>query len=99
MMLLLDALSRRARAGSELLIAFDAQTPLRPSLPLRRGAALELVLRDGAGQDGIVRYPRLRFVADDLYPKDLATSVAGVNAVARLHHGIGTPALAHLKLV
>jgi O-methyltransferase involved in polyketide biosynthesis len=99
MMLLLDGLSRRARAGSEVLLAFDAHTPLRSSLPLRRGAALELVLRDAAGQESVVRYPRLRFVDDDLYPKELGTSLAGVNAVARFHHGIGAPALAHLKLV
>lgn len=99
MMLLLDGLSRRARAGSEVLLAFDAYTPLRPSLPLRRDAALELVLRDAAGQESIVRYPRLRFVDEDLYPEQLGTGIAGVNAVARLHHGIGAPALAHLKLV
>jgi O-methyltransferase involved in polyketide biosynthesis len=99
MTLLLDGLSRRARPGSEVLLAFDAHTRLRPSLPLRRGAALELVLRDAGGQESIARYPRLRFVDEDLYPEELGTDVAGVNAVASLHHGIGAPALAHLKLV
>lgn len=99
MMLLLDGLSRRARAGSEVLLAFDARTPLRASLPLRRGAVLELVLRDATGQKSVVRYPRLRFVDDDLYPSELAASLAGVNAVAHLHQGMGAPALAHLKLV
>jgi hypothetical protein len=99
MMSLLDGLSRRASAGSEVLLAFDAHTPLRPGLPLRRGAALELVLRDRGGQESIVRYPRLRFVDEDLYPEKLGTSLAGVNAVARLRHGVDAPALAHLTLV
>jgi hypothetical protein len=99
MMLLLDSLSRRAVAGSEALLAFDAHTPLRPSLPLRRGAALELVLRDAGGQQSIVRYPRLRFVDEEVYPKELGSTLAGVNAVARFHHGVGAPALAHLELV
>jgi hypothetical protein len=99
MMLLLDVLSRRAAAGAEVLLAFDAHTPLRPSLPLRRGAALELVLRDPAGLERIVRYPRLRFFDEERYPEELSTSVAGVNAVARLHGGIDAPALAHLELI
>jgi O-methyltransferase involved in polyketide biosynthesis len=99
MMLLLDGLSRRASAGSEVLLAFDAHTPLRPTLPLRRGPALELLLRDAGGNESIVRYPRMRFVDEDVYPEELGRGVAGVNAVARLHHGVDAPALAHLKLV
>lgn len=99
MMLLLDGLSGRAAVGSEVLLAFDAHAPLRPSLPLRRGATLELVLRDAAGQESIVRYPRLRFFDEERYPEELGTSFAGVNAVARLHHGIDAPALAHLKVI
>jgi hypothetical protein len=63
-----------------VLLAFDAHTLLRPSLPLRRGAALELVLRDAGGRESIARYPRLRFVEEDLYPEELGTDVAGVNA-------------------
>lgn len=99
MMSLLDGLAHRAAAGSEVLLAFDSRAPLRPSMPLRKGAALELVLRGADGRDSLVRYPRLRFVDDDLYPQDLGHSIAGINAVARLRHGIDAPALAHLKLV
>lgn len=99
LMRILDEVSRRARAGSELLLAYDCGAPLRPARPFDRSSALELVLRDPQGGERCARYPRLRFVDDDAYPAELGTSVAGVNAVARLYRGVGAPALAHLRVV
>lgn len=95
----LDEISRRAPSSCELLLAFDGTTPVRPASPLCRGSALELVTHDAAGAEVLARYPRLRFVDSDGYPGDLGTSVAGVNAVATLHGGVGAPALAHLRLI
>jgi O-methyltransferase involved in polyketide biosynthesis len=94
-----DDVSRRVRAGSELVVAFDAHVPLRPAHPFRRDSCLELVLRDEQGCESIARYPRLRFVDSDRYDETLATSVAGVNAVARLYQGVGAAALAHLRVI
>ena len=94
----LDDVSRTVASGSELIVAFDAHTPLRPAFPLRRGSPLEVVVRRPEGEE-IARYPRLRFVDGDAYAGDLGQSVAGVNAVATLHAGLGAPAIAHLRVV
>ena len=95
----LDAVSRSEPSGSELIVAFEAGTPLRPSSPLRRGSALELVM-GGRGPEGtLARYPRLRLVDIDAYAGDVASYLTGVNALATLHRGVGAPALAHLRLL
>lgn len=95
----LDAISARVSSGSELLVAYDAEAPIRPLTALTRGSAVELVVRAADGTCELARYPRLRFVEDELYPEELRTSLAGVNAIAAIHRGIGAPALAHLRVV
>jgi hypothetical protein len=95
----LDGISRRAAPGSEVVLAFDARAPLRPALPLRRGSALELLFQDPAETAEIARYPRLRFVNPEAYGEGLRNSLEGVNAVARLQHGLGAPAFAHLLVI
>lgn len=95
----LDDVSRQAQAGSELILAFDAHTPLRPARPLQRSSALELAIPDSSGASTLIRYPRLRFVDEDSYPERTRTSFAGLNAVSRSRHGIDMPALAHLQVV
>jgi O-methyltransferase involved in polyketide biosynthesis len=95
----LDAICERVSPGSELVITHDAAAPLRAVPPLGNASAAELLVRGADGGYQLARYPRLRFVDDELYPGDLRTAVAGVNAIASLHRGIGAPALAHLRLV
>lgn len=95
----LDDVSKSVCSGSELVIAFDAGTPLRPSAPLRREAPLEVVLRESSGGVELARYPRLRFVESDSYGSDLAGSIAGIRAIAALHAGVGAPAIAHLRVI
>lgn len=101
MMRVLDAISRRGSAGSEAIIAFDANAPLRPlcSHPQQQRPALELSLRDADGNPQLVRYPRLRVIGAETYPESLRTSVEGINAVARIQGGVGAPAFMHLELV
>lgn len=94
----LDQVSTWAPTGSELVLAFDAHSPLRPASPSRGGAALEVVTREG-GAEQVARYPRLRFVDGERYPPEVASSVAGVNALATLGEGRAAPGLAHLRLV
>jgi O-methyltransferase involved in polyketide biosynthesis len=98
LMRLLDDVSSKLAIGSELVLAFDAHAPLRPASPLRRGSALELVLREPDGGEQLARYPRLRFVDGDAYESDVGASLLGVNAVATLYSGMGAPALAHLRV-
>ena len=98
MLRFLDDVSRTVVSGSELVIAFDAHTPLRPAFPLRRSSTLEVLLRKPDGEE-IARYPRLRFVDGDSYAGDLGESVAGVNAVATLQAGLAAPAIAHLRVI
>lgn len=95
----LDAISREASSGSELVLAFDARAPLRPVLPFRAKPALELVMRGPAGEETLARYPRLRFAGSEGYTEGLRCSLEGINAVATLQGGIGAPALAHLELI
>lgn len=76
-------------AGTELVIDYDADAPLRPTSPAR-GAAL--AVRDPHGT--WASYPRLRFVRD--HEPRLAHDLAGVNAVSRLFCGRGMPSVAHL---
>lgn len=95
MMRFLDGISLHGSVGSELIVAFDAHVRLRPSLPLSRRSALELLL----GEPGaLARFPRLRVVGADEYPAQLRTRVAGVNAIAQLRSGIDAPALLHLRV-
>jgi hypothetical protein len=98
MMRVLDAISQRATSGSEVVLAFDARAPLRPASALAR-SALELLLQDPAQSAEIARYPRLRFVDPAVYGEGLRTSLDGVNAVARLQHGLGAPAFVHLEVI
>ncbi|MGC4094405.1 MAG: hypothetical protein QM756_42140 [Polyangiaceae bacterium] len=91
----LDDVSCRVPSGAELLITFDACAPLRPTHAFQRCSMLELVLREQGGH--VARYPRLRFVDEHGYAAELRTLVAGVNAIARLNHGIGSPAIAHFE--
>jgi hypothetical protein len=99
MMRVLDNISRGGSVGSELIVAFDAQAPLRPVRPFLRKSALELVVLSATGTEELVRYPRLRLVDPESYDEQLRTSVEGINAVARLQRGIGAPAFMHLTLV
>ena len=99
MMRVLDTVSRGGAAGSELIVAFDAQAPLRQVQPFQRKSALELVLSSATGAEERLRYPRLRIVDPESYGEQLRTSVDGINAVARLQRGIGAPAFMHLQLV
>ena len=101
MMRVLDAISRRASAGSEAIVAYDAYAPLRPvrSHPHQQRPALELSLRDAEGQELLVRYPRLRVISPEYYAESLRTSVEGINAVARLQKGVGAPAFMHVAVV
>lgn len=95
MMRFLDGISLHGSVGSELIVAFDAHVRLRPSLPLSRRSALELLLDEPGA---LVRFPRLRVVGADEYPAQLRTRVAGVNAIAQLRSGIDAPALLHLRV-
>jgi O-methyltransferase involved in polyketide biosynthesis len=61
-MRLLDDISRRVAAGSELIMAFDEQAPLRRAQPGRASSVLELSVAEASGGISTVRYPRLRFV-------------------------------------
>jgi O-methyltransferase involved in polyketide biosynthesis len=99
MMRVLDTISRRAAPGSEVVLAFDARAPLREASPFRRRSALELLLQVPAQSAAIARYPRLRFVDSETYGEGLRTSLDGVNGVARLQHGLGAPAVAHLEVI
>ncbi len=98
LMRFLDEVSRVASVGSEVLVAFDREAPLRPVLPLSRSSAAELVLPNECGGQ-VVRYPRLRFIDAEEYAEDRGHALSGVNAIARFHGGVGHPAIAHLKLV
>jgi O-methyltransferase involved in polyketide biosynthesis len=95
----LDDVSRQAESGSEIVIAFDANAPLRPASPLRRASALELVVPNGPHAGAVARYPRIRFVDDESYSERTRTLLASVNAVARSRHGVNAPAVAHLRLI
>ncbi len=99
MMSLLDGLSCRAAAGSEVLLAFDSATPLRPSLPLRRASATELLLRGAGPEPSIARYPRLHWVDEEACPEQLRLLLGGVRTLACLRRGVATPALAYLRVV
>jgi len=99
MMRVLDTISRGASIGSEVVVAFDAQAPLRPVLPFQRRTALDLVVPSASGEQELVRYLRLRVVDPESYGEPLRTSVEGINAVARLQRGVGAPAFMHLQLV
>ncbi|MBX3200801.1 MAG: class I SAM-dependent methyltransferase [Labilithrix sp.] len=81
--------------GTELVLDYDARSPLRPSALGRSGACLESPSPDGA----VVRYPRVRYVSSDEYAPDLAHAVSGVNGVSRLFRGRGVASLAHLRFV
>ncbi|HYQ18676.1 MAG TPA: hypothetical protein VEQ58_23035, partial [Polyangiaceae bacterium] len=94
-MRILDDVSRRVPAGSELVMAFDGQVPMRRQQPLRRSAVLELGLRGPDDRQSVVRYPRLRFVDEKLYPAELGQRLAHVNAAANEN----APTLAHFRLV
>ncbi|MCW5837020.1 MAG: class I SAM-dependent methyltransferase, partial [Labilithrix sp.] len=61
--------------GTELVLDYDARSPLRPSALGRGGACLESPSPDGA----VVRYPRVRYVPTDEYSRDLAHAVSGLN--------------------
>jgi hypothetical protein len=99
MMRVLDAISQRATSGSEVVLAFDARAPLRPTSARDPRSALELLLQDPTQSAEIARYPRLRFVNPAVYGEGLRTSLDGVNAVARLQHGLGAPAFVHLEVI
>jgi hypothetical protein len=99
MMRVLDAISQRALAGSEVVLAFDARAPLRPTSPCHGRSALELLLQNPAESAEVASYPRLRFVDSELYDDGLRASLEGVNAVASLQHGLGAPAFAHLAVI
>ncbi|MBX3201181.1 MAG: hypothetical protein KF894_23785 [Labilithrix sp.] len=81
--------------ATELVLDYDARSPLRPSALGRSGACLESPSPDGA----VVRYPRVRYVSTDEYAPDLAHAVSGVNGVSRLFRGRGVASLAHLRFV
>ena len=100
MMRLLDAVSRRAAPGTELVLAHAAGARLRPSQPERpTRSALELELPTAAGEHAFARYPRLRFVSHDTYSEGLSGSLEGLNAVSNLQGGVNAPGLVHLRLV
>lgn len=98
MMRVLDAISQRARSGSEAIVAFDSRAPLRAARPQPR-APLELVLEGPDGDQQLVRYPRLRIVDPTRYEDGLRTSLEGIDAVAHLQQGVGAPAFVHVELV
>jgi hypothetical protein len=99
MMRVLDAVSRSAAPGTELVLAHDAGARLRPCQPERPNSALELQLPTAAGEQAFARYPRLRFVGHDAYPEGLSGSLEALNVVANLQGGVNAPGLAHLLLV
>ncbi|NUP06209.1 MAG: hypothetical protein HOW73_09140 [Polyangiaceae bacterium] len=90
---LLDQLVRKAPAGTEFVLDYDARLPLRPSRALSRGACLELLDGDGCA----ARYPRMRFVSENEYSEPLKWELDGLNALSRLFDGREVPSIAHLR--
>jgi O-methyltransferase involved in polyketide biosynthesis len=82
-----------AGPGTELVLDYDARTPLRPS-SLKQGAAS---LESPSPEGHVARYPRLRFVSTDEYKPAVAHAVSGMNGVSRLFRGRGVGSLAHLR--
>jgi O-methyltransferase involved in polyketide biosynthesis len=99
MMRVLDAVSRRAARGTELVLAHEASARLRPSQPERPQSALELQLATAAGEQAFARYPRLRVVSHDTYSEGLSGSLEALNVVSNLQGGVNAPGLVHLVLV
>jgi O-methyltransferase involved in polyketide biosynthesis len=89
-MRLLDDISRRVPAGSELIMAFDQQAPLRPAQRGRTSPVLELSVAETNGGVSTVRYPRLRFVDG---------SSTGCREKTLETGGAAGPGLAHLRVV
>lgn len=82
-----------AGEGTELVLDYDARSPLRPSSLKTASASLESPTAEG----GVARYPRLRFVSSEEYPAGLEHAVSGMNGVSRLFRGRGVASLAHLR--
>lgn len=82
----------RFPAGTEIILDYDARSPLRPSSSAMN-ACLELPTGDG----GWVRYPRIRFVRPPEYTESLAWCLAGLNGASRLAQGRGMASVAHLR--
>lgn len=99
MMRVLDAVSRSAARGTELVLAHQAGARLRPCQPEHPKSALELQLPAATGEHAFARYPRLRVVAPDAYPEGLSGSLEAMNVVSNLQGGVNAPGLVHLVLV
>lgn len=93
----LDQASERLPSGSEIVVVFDARSPLRPSRPLTPGSPVELLL--GSNSATRARYPRLRFIEEGRYVGALRAALGGINAFSQLHRGRRFPSIAHLVLV
>jgi O-methyltransferase involved in polyketide biosynthesis len=99
MMRVLDAVSRHAAPGTELVLAHQASARLRPCRPERAHSALELQLPAAAGEHALARYPRLRMVGHDTYSEGLSGSLDALNVVSDLQGGVNAPGLVHVALV
>lgn len=90
----LDALAARLPTGTELVFAHDRRHPLVTG---GAGSALALTRRGPDGEALLVRYPRLRLAAADVYDPDVAQALAGVRALHDLRGG-RVPAVSHVVL-
>lgn len=87
------SIAQHLPTGTELVLDYDERAPLRPS-SLAPNASMSALGEDGTW----IRYPRIRFVPPDASAPRIAHELAGVNAIARLFRGRGTPAIAHVRL-
>lgn len=84
---------RELPTGTELVVDYDARTPVRPTSIGKAFSSLEAQDETGAWS----RYPRLRFVPFAEYEPRLQHELGGLNAVSRLFRGRGMPSVAHLR--
>lgn len=91
----LDAVSHRLPAGTELLFAHDWRHLVEPF-----GAERSLLVRRTGGQGASlqIRYPRLRFVPQERHDPDVWAAMQGVESL-HLVYGKRLPAIAHVALV
>jgi O-methyltransferase involved in polyketide biosynthesis len=82
-----------AGTGTELVLDYDARSAIRHSSLHRGNACLESPSPEGS----VVRYPRIRSIANDDHPQQLAWTLSGLNGVSRLFRGRGAASVAHLR--
>lgn len=81
--------------GTELVIEYDANAPIRSSPTHGERASLSAL--EASGEWAI--YPRIRYVPTADHSLRLEHDLAGMNAVSTLFRGRGAPSVAHLRFV